>query len=175
VSTEEGSTEERSTEERSTEERSTEERSTEEPPANAADILALARLGYLLKHVQLSFAALANAALAPYGINGRELAVLTFLSRRDPLSQQEAAHGLGVDRTTMVALIDDLERKGLVKRTAHPKDRRKNIVAVTGAGRETMAGATRAADAAERRFLAPLGEAGARQLKEALRALVSAS
>jgi DNA-binding MarR family transcriptional regulator len=141
-----------------------------EPPP--PDALARARLGFLLKHVQLGYAALASAALAPYGIDGRELAVLSFLSQQNLLSQQEVAHRLGVDRTTMVALIDALERRGLVERNPHPDDRRKNIVALTAAGGETMAGATRAADDAERRFLEPLGQARAQQLKDALRLLL---
>jgi DNA-binding MarR family transcriptional regulator len=80
----------------------------------------------------------------------------------------------GVDRTTMVALIDGLERGGLVERSPHPEDRRKNVVALTAAGRETMAAAAGAADDAERRFLAPLGEAGAQQFTGALRILLGA-
>jgi DNA-binding MarR family transcriptional regulator len=142
------------------------------PPAGA---LARARLGYLLKHAQMGYATFANAALAPYRIDGRELAVLSFLSEQSLLSQQEVAQRLGVDRTTMVALIDALERRGLVERHPHPDDRRKNIVALTAAGRDTMAGATEAADGAERRFLEPLGEAGARQLKDALRTLLGSA
>jgi DNA-binding MarR family transcriptional regulator len=144
-----------------------------EPPP--ADALARARLGFLLKHVQLGYAALGGAALAPYGIDGRELAVLSFLSQQSLLSQQEVARRLGVDRTTMVALVDALERRGLVERSPHPDDRRKNVVALTAAGRETMAGAALAADDAERRFLEPLGEAGAQQLKEALRILLGSA
>ncbi len=144
-----------------------------EPPP--ADALARARLGFLLKHVQLGYAAVAGTALAPYGIDGRELAVLSFLAQQSLLSQQEVAHRLGVDRTTMVALIDGLEHSGLVERHPHPDDRRKNIVALTAAGRETMAGAARAAGDAERRFLEPLGETGAQQLKDALRALLDSA
>lgn len=132
-----------------------------------------ARLGFLLKHAQLSFAGLAGAALAPYGIDGRELAVLASLGGQQLLSQQEVARRLGIDRTTMVALIDGLERKSLVQRRPLPDDRRKNIVELTAAGRETLAGATRAADDAERRFLEPLGEAGAERFKDALRALLA--
>src|SRR5215217_6294704 len=119
------------------------------------------RLGYLLKHAQLSYFEQSTAALAPFGIDGRELAVLTRLDGPDPLSQQEVAARLGVDRTTMVALVDALERKGLVERRAHPTDRRKNAVALTGAGQRTLTAAGAAADAAQQRFLAPLGAAGA--------------
>jgi DNA-binding MarR family transcriptional regulator len=113
--------------------------------------------------------------LAPYGIDGRELAVLNAIADNASLSQQEVARGLGIDRTTMVAMVDALERKGLVKRNPHPADRRKNTVELTAAGRDVRPRATRASLDAERRFLAPLGEADAERLKEALSTLVAAA
>lgn len=134
----------------------------------------LARLGYLLKHAYLSFSGLSAAALAPYGIDGRELAVLTLLSRSAPLSQLQVARRLGIDRTTMVALIDGLERKNLVERHPDPDDRRRNIAALTAAGHETVTEATRAADEAERRFLEPLGEDGGQRFKDDLHSLLDA-
>src|SRR6266704_7192861 len=81
------------------------------------------RLGYLLKHAQLRLAELTSSAMAPFGISGRECAVLIVIDDRAPLSQQEVARRLAVDRTTMVALIDDLESKGLVQRRPDPDDR----------------------------------------------------
>jgi DNA-binding MarR family transcriptional regulator len=130
------------------------------------------RLGYLLKHAQLRLGELTMAALAPYGITGRELAVLLSLAGGEPASQQEAAHRLGVDRTTMVALLDALEAKGLVTRHPHAGDRRRNVVELTPAGKRTLRAATEASDAAEQRFLAPLTEPAGRQLRAALQALV---
>jgi DNA-binding MarR family transcriptional regulator len=131
------------------------------------------RLGYLLKHAQLRLAELTAAALAPHGIGGRELAVLLVLAGREPASQQQAARRLGVDRTTMVALIDALEDKGLVTRHPHADDRRKNVVELTAAGRDTLSRATEAGDDAERRFLEALPQPDARQLREALHTLVT--
>jgi DNA-binding MarR family transcriptional regulator len=131
------------------------------------------RLGYLLKHARLRLGELAAAALAPYGLDGRELAVLLVLASGEPASQQEAARRLDVDRTTMVALVDALEDKGLVARHPHALDRRKNVVELTPAGRATLAGATQASNEAERRFLAPLTSSAAQQLKDALHALVT--
>jgi DNA-binding MarR family transcriptional regulator len=130
-------------------------------------------LGYLLKHAWLRAQEVTGPALAPYGIGGRELAVLLVLADGESPSQQQAAGRLEVDRTTMVALLDELEAKGLVARRPHPEDRRRNIVELTEKGRETLGAATRAYRDAERRFLAPLGEAGAERLKEALRVLVA--
>jgi DNA-binding MarR family transcriptional regulator len=131
------------------------------------------RLGYLLKHARLRLGELAAAALAPYGLDGRELAVLLVLASGEPASQQEAARRLDVDRTTMVALVDALEDKGLVARHPHAADRRKNVVELTPAGRATLSGATQASDDAERRFLAPLTGPAIKQLKDALYTLVT--
>jgi DNA-binding MarR family transcriptional regulator len=130
------------------------------------------RLGYLLKHAQLGLAELTAAALAPFGLTGRELAVLTVLASGEPASQQQAAQRLGVDRTTMVTLIDALEDKGLVRRHAHAEDRRRNVVALTEEGHGTLHRAGQAAQQAERRFLAPLSAEEARRLKAALLAVI---
>lgn len=131
------------------------------------------RLGYLLKHAQSKLATASAEALAPYGVDGHELAVLVVLSGDVPLSQVEAAGRLGVDRTTMVSLIDRLEGQGLVERRRSPHDRRKNIVELTPAGRECLGQAEKARRATERRFLAPLDEDTAATLVRALRMLLA--
>jgi DNA-binding MarR family transcriptional regulator len=130
------------------------------------------RLGYLLKHAQLRLAELTAEALAPYGITGRELAVLVVLGGGEPASQQQAAGRLGIDRTTMVAFVDALEGKGLVERRADPDDRRRNVVVLTTAGGDLLRRATRASEEAERRFLAPLSRTTAEQLRRALSQVV---
>jgi DNA-binding MarR family transcriptional regulator len=79
---------------------------------------------------------------------------------------------LGVDRTTMVALVDGLQGKGLVAREPHPADRRKNRVALTEPGRRVLARGAELADETERRFLATLSPADAQQLKAALQAVI---
>ena len=127
-----------------------------------------ARLTYLLKHALLTLEALHAKHLAATGVNARELAVLLFLDGREPESQQQAAAHLGVDRTTMVGLLDALEGKGLVARQADAGDRRRNVVALTEAGRRTLGTATAASDEAERRLLGGLDEAEARRLRDLL-------
>jgi DNA-binding MarR family transcriptional regulator len=133
------------------------------------------RLGYLLKHVQQQLAQAAAPVMLPFGIDGRELAVLTVLAGEVPLSQQEAAETLGVDRTTMVALVDALEAKGLVERHRSAQDRRRNIVEPTPAGRDCLRHASRARDKVEREFLAPLGDDLAQRFIRALQILAAGS
>ena len=131
------------------------------------------RLGYLLKHAQLRMAELTAAALAPYGIAGRELAVLLVLAGGQPPSQQQAAQRLGIDRTTMVAMLDALEGKGLVARHPDADDRRRNVVELTDAGQDILQQAAKASDDAERALLAPLSPQAAQQLRNSLQAIVA--
>src|ERR1700728_4721387 len=138
-----------------------------QPPAEMAG-----HLGYLLKHVQLRFSELATAALAPTGINGREAAVLRAIDNPHPLAQGEIARRMGIDRTTMVALIDDLQERGLVQRRQDPDDRRKNVVGLTDAGQDITRQATRIGEQAERTFLSPLSAGEAEQFKKTLHALL---
>jgi DNA-binding MarR family transcriptional regulator len=132
------------------------------------------RLGYLMKHAQQQLLQAAGPAMAPFGIDGRELTVLSLLAAGLPLSQQEAAEQLGVDRTTMVALVDALEAKGLVDRQRSAQDRRKNIVRLTAAGRRCLRDAGEAREKAEREFLAPLGDELSLQFVRALQILAAA-
>jgi DNA-binding MarR family transcriptional regulator len=125
----------------------------------------------LLKHTLAGLTAVMTAALAPLGIDGRELAVLRTFAGAVPRSQQEAATDLQVDRTTMVALVDALEAKELVERRPHPDDRRKNVVELTPAGRTTLRQAEAAARRAESGFLAPLDASTIAQLRVALKIL----
>jgi DNA-binding MarR family transcriptional regulator len=144
------------------------------PPLRPPDHGASHRLGYLLKHAELRFAQLTSAELEPLGISPREWAALNCLDEQHGLSQREVADLLGVDRTTMVALVDELQAKGWVKRHPQPDDRRKNIVSLTRKGRDLMQRGARIIDNCERRFLATLSESDAEQLKNALHAVIAA-
>ncbi|GAA3795756.1 hypothetical protein GCM10022206_39350 [Streptomyces chiangmaiensis] len=98
--------------------------------------------------------------------------VLVVLAGAEPLSQIEVAARLGVDRTTMVVLIDTLEDRGLVRRRS-THDRSKNVVELTDEGADCLRRGEEARRTAERRFLAPLDEQTATTLVHALRLLVT--
>ncbi|GHE41865.1 MarR family winged helix-turn-helix transcriptional regulator [Streptomyces griseoaurantiacus] len=139
-----------------------------------------ARLGYLLKNAYFRLSERMTAALDPYGMNPRELGVLSAIQAGgieeggQEWSQMELAGRLGVDRTTMVALIDGLERKGLVERRRSARDRRRNVVLLTAEGERCRREADVARLQVEREFLAPLDEETAAVLTEALRTLFAA-
>ncbi|RAJ86168.1 DNA-binding MarR family transcriptional regulator [Streptomyces sp. PsTaAH-137] len=130
------------------------------------------RLGYLVKHAFHQLSGMLAEALEPYGVNPREVGVLSVIAADgEERSQHELAQLVGVDRTTMVALIDALEGKGLVERRRSAVDRRRNVVALTPAGVACQRDADRARIEAERAYLAPLDEQSAAALTETLRTL----
>jgi DNA-binding MarR family transcriptional regulator len=130
------------------------------------------RLGYLLKHAQLRLAELAEPLYEPLGVTGRQLALLTLFGAGPAQSQQDGAARLGVDRTTMVALVDELEAKGLVRREVAPGDRRKRLVRLTEEGERVWRAGEAATREAEALLLASLGEDGAERLRAALHQVV---
>jgi DNA-binding MarR family transcriptional regulator len=128
----------------------------------------LSSAGYLLLKAGTHFHAVVDDALDGLGLNGRQLLVLTFTSGEEHLSQQMLSVRMGLDPTIIVALVDDLEGRGLVVRERDPEDRRRHRLRTTGKGRKVHAAAVKAVTVAEREFLAPLD----RSERERLRALL---
>lgn len=142
------------------------------PTLRARRLEPSSRLQYLLKRALAQLDELNTKALEPLGIDPRDLGVLLALTGEVAMSQLAAAQRLGIDRTTMVIMLDRLEAAGLVSRRPDPGDRRRNVVGLTVLGRNTVGKAVEASDRAERDLLAPLGAAAAQQLRGALRAVV---
>ena len=129
-------------------------------------------LGYLLKHATLKLTTLTDAALEPLGIDSKDFGVLRVLAHREPASQLQVAQTLGVDRTTMVALLDVLERKGVITRRPDPADRRRNVVSLTDQGLRVYDAAQVAHRQAEDVFLAGVTPTATIQLRRTLRSIV---
>src|ERR1700759_1901444 len=72
------------------------------------------RLGYLVKHSQMRMEELSSAALAPFGIDARELGILLVIASHEPGAQQLAAQRLGIVRTSMLVRLDAGVASGLV-------------------------------------------------------------
>lgn len=133
------------------------------------------RLGYLLGQAHLAHLRVAQERLASLGLGAKEFGALSVLVDEGPLSQQRLGERMGVDRTTMVAVVDELERKRLVERQRDQRDRRAYALQATGHGARVLNQATEAVERAEAEFLAPLPNRDRRRLKELLRMLISSS
>jgi MarR family transcriptional regulator, lower aerobic nicotinate degradation pathway regulator len=107
--------------------------------------------GFLLGKAAQQGAELAERALRPLALKARHYGVLVTLRDHGPLAQHELGQLLRIDRTTMVAVVDHLERLGFVRRGLQPADRRTYQVQLTTAGQAALAqayGAITGADAA---------------------------
>jgi MarR family transcriptional regulator, lower aerobic nicotinate degradation pathway regulator len=102
-------------------------------------------------------------------------ALLNVLGARQGAIQQEIGSEMGIDPSTMVSLIDDLEAAGLAKRRPHPKDRRAREVAITPKGRRVLERARRLAMQVEDDVLRGLTAAERRQLLTLLRRAFSSA
>ena len=126
------------------------------------------RVPFLIYRAAEESHALANDMLAGIGLSARQVGILTLVTELAPMTQKALADALRIDRTTMVALLDDLEAKGYVERQRHPRDRRAFLVHPTESGRTAKVEAVRILDEQQRRFLAPLTPAETRQLTDLL-------
>ena len=122
------------------------------------------RVPFLIYRAAEESHALANGMLARTGLSARQVGILTLVTEREPMTQKALSDALRIDRTTMVALLDDLEHKGYVERQRHPRDRRAFLVHPTEQGRTAKVEAVGILDEQQRRFLAPLTPAERRQL-----------
>jgi DNA-binding MarR family transcriptional regulator len=109
-----------------------------------ADAVAASRgclagnLGWMLDQANHALGCEIAAALAPLGLGQRGFCVLSAAVDAE-LTQTRLAGLIGLDKTTMVVTVDELERRGLAERVASPADRRARVIRVTDAGRERVA------------------------------------
>ncbi len=96
---------------------------------------------------------------------GREWIVLSAVRLVPGRTQLALASELALDKTTMTALLDRLERDGLVVRRTDPRDRRARIPEITERGCEVQDRVADGRDAAEDRVLADLSPAEREQLR----------
>jgi DNA-binding MarR family transcriptional regulator len=102
----------------------------------------------------------------------RDHAVLAALAAEPGASQQALAERLEINRTIMVKLVDRLQAAGFVTRTRNPEDRRSYLLALTGDGREALAGMEPAVRERDRFLTAALTDAEYERLNELLRAVL---
>jgi DNA-binding MarR family transcriptional regulator len=102
-------------------------------------------LGFLLAHAAHALHREATAALAEIGVTPRAQCVLQAAMEGDK-TQGQLAEQCGLDKTTMVVTIDELEKAGLAERRPSSDDRRVRIIGVTPMGEQLVAEGRRIID-----------------------------
>jgi DNA-binding MarR family transcriptional regulator len=126
------------------------------------------RLGLLLaRHGGITNLRIRDA-LGVNGLTSRQGIVLMNLASAGQMSQQALLEALEVDPSVLVAILNELERAGLVERRRDPADRRRHIVEITPAGRTATTVAEDAIAAVERDLFADLDDEQVTQLRRLL-------
>lgn len=117
---------------------------------------------------------LLDEALEPLGLKSREFWLLV-IAGAGKVSQHEMADLCGLDPSSLVAILDGMERRGLLHRQRNPNDRRVQWVQRTEEGDRLYSRALPRAQRAEEQQLAPLSAADRRQLVAAMQKLITIS
>jgi DNA-binding MarR family transcriptional regulator len=96
----------------------------------------------LCLHVQRAARVLArrfDEVLRPFNLTNGQFSLLMSLNRPEPPPMAAVASLLAMDRTTLTAALKPLQRRGLVKVSADPADRRSRLLALTAKGHGLLA------------------------------------
>jgi MarR family transcriptional regulator, transcriptional regulator for hemolysin len=128
-------------------------------------------LAWLLYKAHWALAAELAAALEPLGVSARGYHVLSAALSGEH-TQTELAEMVGLDKTTMVVTVDELERSGLAERHLSPRDRRARIVSVTAAGKRKVVEAEKVKERVQAEVLGELSTREGAALMDGLEKLV---
>lgn len=95
-------------------------------------------LGFLLSQLGFVSSRRWHQTLAPLGIEPRHFLLLRFVARSEGQSQQSIGQMLHIPPSRIVALVDQLEERGLLERRANPSDRRARALYLTPRGRRVL-------------------------------------
>ena len=110
-------------------------------------------------------------AFAAEGLRGYHFRLLAALDQYGPSSQADLGRYTGIDRSDVVAALDELGTSGLVRRDPDSIDRRRNVVSITKRGTTTLNRIDTVLDSVQEAVLAPLTPTERKTLLRLLRKL----
>lgn len=134
--------------------RKTDRRTEDEAHIEAPDLEEF--IGYNLKRAYVIVQADFRRALGEDGFAPRVFSALSLVVQYPNVTQSGLARMLGIERSGLVAIVDELEGRGLIKRTNVPGDRRVQALVPTAKGKTSYAEARAVVRAHEDRLLSNL-------------------
>jgi len=132
-------------------------------------------LGFQLRMAQAAVWSDLVAALQPFGLRPSQYSVLLILRATPGSRQQDIGEALGIQRPNLAAMIDGLEKRGLIRREVNPADRRSHALSLTAEGLALLVEADAAHGRHERRLAEWLGDADADALLPVLRRVATSA
>lgn len=109
------------------------------------------------------------------GVTPVQYGALQAVRNTPGLDQRTLARALGLDTSTVAGVVDRLEARGLLQRSASADDRRVRLLTLTAEGRALLAAATPPMWRAQARILEPLPPHERDEFMRMLRVLVHAN
>ena len=131
--------------------------------------------GYLLARLGEASRRRFHKALEPEGLHPRDFGVMTMVAAQPGMSQQQLHEKTGIDPSSMVAVIDDLQARGLAERRPDPADRRARRVFLTEQGEQALQRIRGLAAGLQREFFGALTTEERKTLHARLRNLAGLS
>lgn len=137
-----------------------------------APVRVRAKPSWLLNQAAIPANRLVAEGLAALDGRRHHYVLLAALDEGGPASQADLSRRTTIDRSDMVAAVNELAERGLVVRSPDSTDRRRNVVSLTAAGRRHLQKLDRILDQAQDQLLAPLSPADRRELVDLLTRVV---
>lgn len=149
-------------------------RATVERPAAGLDFGPLQhQLGYLLRRAQIGVFRDFFAAFSAFDMRPAQYSVLTIIEQNPGSSQGRVSDALGIQRANFVAMLDELEARGFVRRSAAPNDRRSYALFLTAKGQEFLPKLHRTAAQLEQGIITRMGLDNHRRIFNMLTSLLA--
>ncbi|MBM0203623.1 winged helix-turn-helix transcriptional regulator [Micromonospora sp. STR1s_5] len=127
---------------------------------------------WLLNQTASHAARLLSEGFAAHDLRGYHYRLLASLAKDGPASQADLGRRCGIDRSDVVAAINDLAGRGLVVRAPDPADRRRNVISATDAGADEAHRMGATLERVQADLLAPLSATERKQLTRLLTRLL---
>jgi DNA-binding MarR family transcriptional regulator len=130
---------------------------SDQAPATAAP--GKPSVGFTLSQLGFAISSRFGQVVGALGLEPRHFAVLRAVGAADGQSQQAVAGWLQIPPSTMVSLVDHLEKQGLLQRRPHSTDRRTRQLHLTGRGAQVLGEAIKLSNEMEQQICAGLSSA----------------
>ncbi len=131
--------------------------------------------GHYIRRLQQIAVAIFLQECQAHGITPVQYAALQSIGNAPGTDQRTLARAIGLDTSTVAGVIDRLEARALVLRSASPQDRRVRLLTLTDTGRALLKAAVPAMQRAQQRILHPLPAARRTEFMRMLKLLVDAN
>jgi DNA-binding MarR family transcriptional regulator len=143
--------------------------SARDPPSSPKLGILPSLVGYHLRRAHVAVFQDFAREMVGLDITPGQVGVLQVIAANPGLSQTALGRAIGIDRSTVVAVIDRLETRSLVVRAASPTDRRSYALRLSPEGERTLAEIERRVRAHEKRIARALSAAEREQLIQLLK------